>query len=381
MSVHSHEIAPNSAVQKEDALVVNIAVTPEEKQAIYRFRYRIYANEISYHGTGIDHERQLLYDEMDEWAILLYTTSNTEIIGTLRINIGSINDFPLELAQSLQMSQFQKFMQNSTRQSFAYVSKGMIASSYRGSGVHFILAQKSYEFFQENRVQFGFLICNHYLIPFHEHHGYQRYGQSFTDSVVGLVAPLALLVEDVHHLRAVHSPFVAMAQRKTNKQVSNWFHAEFPEAAKAINSQLISKSALWTLLSARLGSAPHRFIPLLNGLSAAQAKLFLHTCGIIVSYRAQEQIMTRGDRCHEVTILLSGAVTTVENADDPPVLPGRHFGGVGLVERTGYPISMQTTTDSELLLLTHKAFPKFSRQHPEIAAKIVQNLQNSQVGG
>jgi len=62
---------------------IGIAKTPEEKEKIYRLRYHIYAEEIPFKLVSVDHEKKILYDDLDEWGTLFYATDGLEFIGTV----------------------------------------------------------------------------------------------------------------------------------------------------------------------------------------------------------------------------------------------------------------------------------------------------------
>jgi hypothetical protein len=44
----------------------HLATTPEEKEAIYRFRYRVYVQELGKPMKHADHERKRLYEAIDD---------------------------------------------------------------------------------------------------------------------------------------------------------------------------------------------------------------------------------------------------------------------------------------------------------------------------
>lgn len=362
----------------EKPITIGIATTSEEKMEIYRLRYHIYAEEISHPLMSIDHSNKLLCDELDEWGLLLYAKAGAELIGTLRVNIGQLVDFPPKLVQEFSLDRFQKFYKEKNNQNFGYVSKGMISSLYRGTPAHRLLAERSYELYCDKKVQFSFGDCNFHLIPFHEHYGYRRYIRNWANTDYGLQMPFVLLVDDIDHLRAVDSPLfhIASQRRESNNQVIDWFRSEFPEAASVINSRLVSEEELWACLNQRLGRSPNKAIPVLQGLSETEAKKFLHLCGVIIRCYAGDPIVTCGDSCNELNILLSGKI---QSSSINTILQGQHFGEIGLMNRTKHILNITAVTDVEILVLSHHSFQKLRRSCPEIANKVLRNLRNLNV--
>ncbi|AIF51663.1 cyclic nucleotide-binding domain-containing protein [Pelosinus sp. UFO1] len=357
----------------EEPIVIGIAATPEEKKEIYRLRYRIYAEEISYKLVSADHSNKLLYDELDEWGILLYAKIGTELIGTARMNVGRISDFPSELVQHFLMDRFQKFYKKEDKQNFSFISKGMISPDYRSSRALNMLMEKIYQLYLNNQVQFGFVNCNFHLIPLHEHFGHRRLGVNYVDPNLGLLTNFVMLIDDIEHLRAVGSPLVNIASKKRtlNNQVVDWFHSEFAETASITNSQLVSEDELWVILCNHLGNAPNKIIPMLKGLPVTQAKKFLHRCGFIVPCPAGSYIVSRGGVSNELNILLSG---TIQSSGENNTSPDKYLGAIGLVNRTKHAVNIIADTNVEILVLSFHYFQKFRRSCPEIANKVLHNI-------
>jgi len=364
----------------EKVVTIGIAATPVEKEEIYRLRYRTYAEEMSYPLTYADHKNKLLYDELDNWGILLYAKIDSKIVGTMMVNIGSISEFPDDLAHHLCLDRFQQSYNGTDGFRVAYISKGIIDPAYRNTPVFNLLSEKSYEIYCEHQVQFSFGICNFYLLPLHEHFGYRRFGRISVDQSYGTIAQIVLLPDDIEHLRAVGSLFYNMAQKRENlnRSTANWFNTEFPETRTTINSQLITEDQLWDIMCTRLGKPPNKAIYILYGLSEMEARRVLHSCGVIIQCHENDYITTCESISNEINILLSGRVNSLTAVDQKSetILPGQHFGAIGLVNRDKHASNIIAATAAEILILSRHLFRKFSRSHPETTNKLLQNLAN-----
>jgi len=89
------------SADQEVSIQIGIAETDAEKEKIFRLRYEIYIEELKRKPNLANHRSKQLVDEIDHWAILLYAKVGTEYIGTMRVNIGLIDDFPSDLANVL----------------------------------------------------------------------------------------------------------------------------------------------------------------------------------------------------------------------------------------------------------------------------------------
>ena len=241
------ENKPCTTLTDSDVINISIATTPEEKKKeIYRLRYNVYAEEIGYNLVSVDHQNKLLYDDLDEWGTLFYAKFGSKIIGTVRVNIGQISDFSSEIVETYFMERFQKFYKRNENYNFGLATKGMVSSTYRKFPVFTMLMTKVFEAYCENHVHFGFGNSNFHLLPLHEHYGHRRIGKNIVEPNLGLMASFVVLPDDIHHLQRVNFSFykTALAKGKTqNKQVVDWFLAEFSEAVNIVNSQFTTEES------------------------------------------------------------------------------------------------------------------------------------------
>jgi len=380
MKTYYQQAIPAQDPCQGQKIEVGIASTEWERQEIFRMRYRIYVEEMGRQPVAADHRRKLLADELDRWALLLYAKAGSELIATMRINIGLIDEFPRDLARLLYMDKFRRFCEDSGYPLVAFSSKLMVSPAYRNSSALHLLTAKGYELYCNHQVQFNFGGCNFYLLRLYEQFGCRRFGRNFVDPGFGLLAPFVLLVDDIEHLKAVRSPFIRIARKKTvlNSDVKAWFYREFPEAASVMNSQLTTEEELWRFLCNRLGGSPEERIPVLKGLSGEEARKFFHSCGVSVRCNRGDHVITRDMVSDELNILVSGTLFSSDRNDGSRnlIIPGGHFGANGLVDQAVHAKDIIAATTVEMLVLSRQYFAKFCREKPEVALKIRRNLSD-----
>lgn len=369
-------IASAMAVPQEETITIGIATTHEEKREIYRLRYHIYAEEIAFKLVNADHVNKLLYDELDDdKALLLYAKVGSKIIGTGRLNIGRLSDFPYEMVQAYRMEKFKKFYDEKDDPYFAVASKGMVLPQYRSSPAMYRIMAKLYDLYCDYQVQFAFVNCNFHLIPFYEHYGSRRINKNTLDPSYGPQANFVMLVDDIQHLHIVRSPLFRIARKRTllNNEVVDWFNSEFSyEMETTVNSQLVTADELWSIICHYLGKTPNSIIPVLKDLSVLEAKIFLHSCSSIVHCHEGDYVTADGNISQELNVLLAGKV---QSSSGESILPGQHFGENGLVYRTKHCSSFTALDDTTILVLSFFYFGNFIKRHPDIASKILNNLQ------
>jgi len=279
--------------QNEDQVQIGIATTNDEKEAIYKFRYQVYIEEMGKPLESADHSNGKIYDPVDDWSILIYAQINSIIIGTSRLTIAKAVDFPVLLQKIFSMDKFESLYPQAR---LSLATKLAIKAEYRGSQVLYSISSKAYEVWRKHNVQYTFGGCNPYLIPLYEQLGFQRFAANFTDPGYGMLTPLVLIIEGVDHFRAVRSPFYRIARRWANDPIpSIKFLDAFPSVQSFINTQLITKEALWDTVTLILGNSPLRGIHLLNGLTREESSILLHL-GAIFPCAPGDQIYGHGGK-------------------------------------------------------------------------------------
>ena len=359
----------------ELSIEIGIASTDEEKDEIFRLRYKIYVEEMLRKPFFVDHRNKLLFDELDTWAVLVYAKVGSEIIGTMRANIGSINDFPVNLVETLQMDRFQSYFKDKGESLVSFGSKLMVLQRYRNSTATHQLLAKGYEIYCNHHVQFNFGGYNFYLLRFYEQMGYRRLGRGFVDPGYGLLHPFVLLVDDVQHLKLVRSPYFRTARKRsvTDSSSRQWFIREFARDPAVLNSQLVTEEELWNFLCNRLGERPEDTIQAFQGVDAEILKKLLYRCAVIVNCYAGDKILSSGLLSEELNIVLSGRVLY----GDKMIFPGEHFGVVGIADPAIQMTDSTSVISTEIIVISRQYFRKFSMSHPKEANQILTNLKNN----
>ncbi len=379
MKTYQHAAVAEIANQDE-SIQIGIAATDEEKAEIYRLRYRIYIEEMGRDPISTDHENKLLFDDMDRWAHLIYAKVGNEYIGTMRINMGPIDQFPQEMIRVLSLDRVRDFFQGRENRLIGSSTKLMVSQQYRNSAAFHLLTAKGYELYCNHHVRFNFGGCNFYLLRLYELMGCRRFGKNFVDPGYGILTPIVWIIDDIDHLKAVRSPFLRIARKYKGftSESAEWFLKEFPEVSEMINSQLTTEIKLWEFFCSRLGGMPQTVISALQGLSESEASDFLYRCSVVVKCHSGDQIISRGMASEALYILLSGSLTEVDQVGAKRLVePGQHFGEIGVLDSTVQKFDVEAVSDAEIVVISRQYFRKYTMSHLQITNRISQNLLNS----
>lgn len=82
--------ATSSAANTNRAIDVRIATTPEELEAVYRFRYRVYVEEMNRQERYADHDRKRIEEPMDAENTIIGAFKDGQVVGTVRLHLGPV---------------------------------------------------------------------------------------------------------------------------------------------------------------------------------------------------------------------------------------------------------------------------------------------------
>lgn len=351
------------------------AVTEQERQAIYQFRYTVQVEEMKRCIPGADHVKKCISEEMDSWSHLAYAELNGQIVGTARAVIGSAKDFPADLVQIFQLKRYQEF--DPTRKTICFATKLMVDPRLRKTPLSFRLMAKVYELSRQHNVQFSFSGSNPYLIPMYEQLGYRQIAPGFQDPGYGFIVPTLLLTEDIDHLKAVKSPYLRLARKLTNSPAAKqWLASNLPEAFRYPVGILTSRQDHWNTIKQLVGD-PVANLKVLRDLTDEEAGQLLKI-GTLIECSREHYFIRRGDVCNEVNILLAGQMNALDG-QALPIKPGDICGDIGILDQTHHHNDVIAAEHSVILVLSRTPFEKLCRSFPEIPGKLHFINQNREV--
>jgi CRP-like cAMP-binding protein len=137
------------------------------------------------------------------------------------------------------------------------------------------------------------------------------------------------------------------------------------------------------VLTLDLGPEPHRSIPLLRGLSAAQARI-VALLSSLEQVPAGTLLIREGEQGEELYVVIDGKLRAFLEGPDGAVELTTHsrgdtVGEVGLFfeKRTA---NVEALTDARLLRVTQASLERLARRSPRIAARVHRNLNETLAG-
>ena len=360
---------------------VKLATTAAEREAVYRFRYRVYVEELRREIGGVDHAGRRVCDDEDErpHSHHFYVGSPERIEGIVRLRVWEPGAMPAAIADKLSL---QRFGPAQARLRTCEVGRFMIDPRARGSLVLPAMARRTYEFLARDcGVDVSFCTCRPGLVNYYRRLGARPYGAALVDEPEGMEVPLVSVLSDRDYFRRAGSPMAQWVDehfgpgRRAPVDTRDFAHL-FDDGEKLL---VVERAAVWRELQAALHrpderepAQPGNF---LDGLPAQTLQL-LAARGFVMEVPAGQLITREGHVERELYIVLSG---TVEVSRDDIALRrlgrGDVFGEIAFFRREGRrSASVRAVEPSRIATLRRSWLDDLGRTSPAAAQAILFNL-------
>ena len=354
---------------------VRKATSAAEREAVYRFRYRVYIEELKYNYEA-DHERKWLKQEEDEkpYTTLLYAGTPDDIKGTVRVRAWKPGEVPREASQAISLELFPGI----EKLGVAHIGRLMIRPTLRGKLVLPSLLVAGYDFLAgECGSDLAFLDCVPGIVRHYRQLGCRPYGGRLVDLGYSPGIPLVIVLSDYAHLKRSGS-IVA-------PQVRKYFGpGKRPPLDIAPYRHLLDGDGLpvefdaekvWLELQESLLAGAERAPTFVDALPPEVVKRLAAT-GYLLTVGAGDLITREGIDQREMYVILEG-LCSVEAAGRRVALleKGELFGEVaffrGSGERTA---SVRAVTPCRLLVLRRKSLDELAKNDPDASHRILMNI-------
>ncbi|HXI56076.1 MAG TPA: cyclic nucleotide-binding domain-containing protein [Polyangia bacterium] len=350
---------------------VQEARSAEAREAIYRFRYHVYVEELGKRIAGADHQRRWIRDPEDEapGTVLFYCGSPDEIVGTLRVETWQPGQVPPEVAARFSMHLFPGIDACATGEA----SRLMVERRLRGKLILPALARAAYRHTAEKMALLVFAYCAPGLVPGYRRLGYRPYPGDLIAGDDGLRVPLVNVTPDMRTYREVGAPVLSLAREYFGGQVA------LPIDLRPIYAVIESArpesdaEAAWTQIESDIKTEGRAAF--LDGLPPAAMKKLLakgYTLDV-----PPGQVVTRADLVEqEVFVIFDGDFEVSSAGRRLAVLTkGDVFGELALFLPTGRrTATIRSLTPGRVLMLRRKFLTELTKEDPELAAQLLFGL-------
>lgn len=184
---------------------IRIADSTEELEAIYRFRYQVYVEEMQRPQKDADHANRRIEDSLDRTGFNLAAWSGSRVVGVARANLardGDLGDY----------GEFYDLGSVGTDHPWrtSITTRLMVAPEHRHTMLPMMLVLACYRLGLENSIRWNFIDCNDHLVGFFTRLGFVQHLPKAWHPEYGHVTRMRLDLLDEVHLASVCSPFLGV---------------------------------------------------------------------------------------------------------------------------------------------------------------------------
>jgi CRP-like cAMP-binding protein len=356
------------------------ATTRAEREAIYRFRYTIYASELGRVTGGVDHARKQIRDPDDEadFTTHFYVGSPDCVLAASRVRAWAPGQVPARDFETFSLALFPNIAQLSVCE----IGRYMVRPSMRGKLMLASLASAGFDFVAgEQKMDLALGSCRPGLVEYYRKIGARPYGGRMIDGPDGLEIPLVGVISDEEHYLRVGAPQAAMVRRhfgpgKRAPLDARPFAHLFAENARSV---VTDPAEVWRELGETLLRAP-QCPPAIFASLDARALRTLCSNAFILSAPSGSVVTREGRRERELFVVIDGELeagtdTRSGRRDLARLLPGDVFGEIAfLSERGERSATVSAKTASRLLVLRRSFLDRLAARDRRAAMTVLHNL-------
>ena len=353
---------------------IAIAETEEEKQAVYRFRYSIYVEEMGKYKTIADHARRMFYEPEDAQSRISYATQNGEVVATARGTWGGDAPLPQRMIDQYGLA---PFLAELPQSAISVGERGMVLPRLRGTDLFLRLIGASLRFANERRIQVCFGDCEPHLLNLYLGLGYRTYSKRNVNSAeAGYLIPILFVPEDVAYLRRINSPLLEyLRDFGSDARLPACVERIIAEGSAVMSRRLVASAEYWSEVHGALTEIEGTRPTALDGFTEEEAAHCLDKSNII-ECRAGDRLLKKGGVARNLFVVLDGTVE-VRDGDTPLAVfgPGDVFGEMAfLLERPRSRDVYAVTDRVRLLSLSEATLRQLIKSDPTIAANLLLNI-------
>ena len=354
---------------------VYVAETEAERDAVFAFRYSVYASELGRKLGDADHERKLVHDAEDAkpYTTLLYTGDSTGgLTGTVRIRQWGPGEVPAKDWEAFSMGGFPGLGQMRT----AEIGRLMIEPGHRGQLGLLSMALAVYQVCAAQGVDAGFANCATGLVRHYRLLGFRTYAGRLVPTPDGIEVPLVLVPSDRAYLDQVGAfiaPFTDVffgPGKHAPFDIQLWAHVLDADSAPVSFDAAAIRERVERFRQAALDRPS-----MLRSLSEGTVRKLTEQ-GFLMSVLAGELLTEKGLTQREIFVILDG-VFEVHDADRRICLlgPGDVVGEIGFFGTSGRrTASVTAASEGQVLVLRRRFVDELIKSDPACAAEVLFGL-------
>lgn len=342
-----------------------IATTDEEREAVYRFRYEVYVEEMGRYRNTADHARRMLVDEEDERSWNFYAWDGERVVASNRLTWGP-HGFS---ARQIEQYRLEPFLAELPASALVVGERTMVAADYRGTDLAFEFSNNMPLPIAPEQTLIAFGASEPHLVSFYAALGQFPYSdRNISSDEAGYLIPNISFPNGTDALLGLGDGpgLPACVQRVLDGDC-------------AVTCPIIvGDEAYWDALREYAVVLQQRHGGLFEGLSTDEIRACADRSNIL-DCRAGDRIVKRDGTARNVYLVLAGSLV----ARDGDVVRGRLEAG-DVFGETAFVLECTRTLDvyatvpgTRVLCLSERVLRRITADDGPLAVKLLRNLSKT----
>jgi hypothetical protein len=350
------------------AYEVGVAETEDEKEAVYRFRYTVYVEEMGRYQDSADHAGRRLVEPEDDTSFIIYVRDADDgtVVGTGRMTWGGYGFSQRQIDEY----SLAPFLDALPHECIAVGERVMVNPTLRGTGLIDDLMEQRNQIALQHDVRIQFAACEPHLLSLYLGQGRRTYAtKNINTREAGYLIPLVAFPEGPDALRGVGD---GTAEGELPKCVAQIFAG----GGGAVMSPLMTGEDDYT---EHLRSAMHEIesqeISAFHGFTDGEVERCLARSNVI-ECAAGDRVLKKGGVARNIFVVLDG---TLEARDGERVVGvirnGEVFGEMAFLLERPRTVDVYAASEAvRVLSLSESTVRKMVAEDPGVAAKLLFNI-------
>jgi GNAT superfamily N-acetyltransferase len=349
------------------AYEVGRADTDEDKEAVYRFRYTVYVEEMGRYQDTADHVGRRLVEPDDDLSWIFYARDDDgDVVGTARLSWGG-NGFTQRQVDEYGL---QPFLAELPHEYIGLGERVMVRPDLRGTGlVEQVLACRD-ETGLAHDIRIQFSACEPHLLSLYLGRGRRTYSTTNINTPeAGYLIPMVGFPQGPDVLRGVGTDIAPEAMSASVERILRG-------GTGAVMSPLMTSAEDYTLhLRAAMHEIEQQEISAFHGFTDDEVERCLgHST--VIECAAGDRVLKKGGVARNIFVVLDG---TLEARDGEQVVgvirSGEVFGEMAFLLEQPRTLDVYAASDSvRVLSLSESTLRKMVDVDPGVAAKLLFNV-------
>jgi hypothetical protein len=340
-----------------------LAATPDEKEAVYRFRYSVYVEEMGRYQDTADHANRRLVEPEDDHSLIFFATDGDDVVATARLTWGGDGFSERQVRQY----SLQPFLDELPPEVMAVGERAMVQPEHRGSGLLDDLLDRTRTLVDGHDIRIVFGACEPHLLSLYLGMGQRTYAdKNINSGEAGYLIPLISIPkgpESLEALGAGDGSVPACLQRILSS-----------DGGAVISPMLMEPTEYWAQVNHALHALEHQGIGAFDGFTEDEVERCLSRSNII-ECDTDDHVLKKGGVARNIFVVLDGTLEVRDGERVVGVLTrGEVFGEIAFLLERPRGLDVYAGTDARVLSLSEGTLRKMIAEDAVVAAKLLFNV-------